>query len=117
MNEQLGSKKKPTPEASTILQRNERLFPISRATRFFPRFRRGRKVNRATVYRYSTIGLRGVILETVEAGARCTSVEAIKRFFDELTSRKSLSQPSPMIAHQNAKDAMQRLQRTAFRTR
>jgi hypothetical protein len=40
----------------------------------------------ATVYRWSTTGFRGVILETIQVGGtRCTSYEALQRFCERLT--------------------------------
>jgi len=40
----------------------------------------------ATVYRWSTAGVRGVILETLQVGGtRCTSREAVQRFCEALT--------------------------------
>jgi hypothetical protein len=40
----------------------------------------------ATVYRWSTGGVRGVVLETIQVGGtRCTSKEAVQRFCERLT--------------------------------
>lgn len=40
----------------------------------------------ATVYRWSTTGVRGVVLETIQVGGtRCTSKEAVQRFCERLT--------------------------------
>lgn len=65
----------------------ERLITLNQATELVPRRRRGRKTNLATVYRWSKSGSRGVVLETIQvAGSRCTSVEALQRFFDALTT-------------------------------
>lgn len=53
----------------------------------------GKRVHRATVYRWVRTGLLGVRLATVRiGGSRCTSVEAVCRFIDEL-SHRSLHDP------------------------
>jgi hypothetical protein len=47
---------------------------------------RGRKIHLATFYRWATIGCRGVVLETIQiGGSKCTSVEALDRFFQRLS--------------------------------
>jgi hypothetical protein len=82
---------------------SEQVFPLSEAPR-----RLGLKVRRArgpatrrpdnelcelkyihcaTFFRWSNKGCRGVVLETIQAGGtRCTSLEAIQRFFDALAN-------------------------------
>lgn len=51
-----------------------------------PRRRRGRKVHISCVYRWTTSGCRGVILESIQiGGTRCTSREAMQRFFERLS--------------------------------
>ena len=50
------------------------------------RRRMGRKIHVSTFYRWGTAGCRGVRLETIQIGAtRCTSREALQRFFERLT--------------------------------
>jgi hypothetical protein len=52
--------------------------------------RRGRPVNLATLYRWTTCGVKGVVLESIQiGGTRCTSVEAMQHFFDQLSGVKS----------------------------
>jgi hypothetical protein len=54
----------------------------------FPERRAGSRINVATLYRWSTIGCRGVVLETIQIGStRCTSREALGRFFRALTDQ------------------------------
>ena len=49
--------------------------------------RNGRPIGRTTIWRWSTRGVRGVVLETVLVGGGCcTSYEAIQRFVERLTS-------------------------------
>jgi hypothetical protein len=66
----------------------DQLLTFSAAAKLLPRRRRGRRVNVATLYRWSVRGCRGVRLETVQiGGTRCTSVEALQRFFEALSPR------------------------------
>jgi hypothetical protein len=61
--------------------------PLALATGRVPLLR-GRHVAVSTLYRWSTVGLRGVRLETIQVGGtRCTSVQALRRFFERLSSR------------------------------
>ncbi|MBV8232878.1 MAG: DUF1580 domain-containing protein [Planctomycetaceae bacterium] len=64
----------------------ETLLPLAQAADELPRRRRGRKTHISTLYRWSQAGCRGVRLETVQVGAtRCTSREALQRFFERLS--------------------------------
>jgi hypothetical protein len=64
----------------------ESLLSLAQAADELPRRRRGRKTNVSTLYRWSQSGCRGVRLETVQIGAtRCTSREALQRFFERLS--------------------------------
>lgn len=67
---------------------SESILTLKEACKFFPRSRRGKKAHLSRLYRYSTTGCRGVVLETIQCGAtRCTSVQAIDRFFRALTEQ------------------------------
>jgi hypothetical protein len=60
---------------------------LSEAAAHVPRRRRGRKTAVTTLYRWSSAGVRGVKLETIQVGgSRCTSLAALQRFFDRLTT-------------------------------
>jgi hypothetical protein len=64
----------------------ETVLSLTDAAARLPRRRGGKRVNVATLYRWSTHGCRGVRLETIQiGGTKCTSVEALQRFFLELT--------------------------------
>jgi Protein of unknown function (DUF1580) len=66
---------------------NETVFPLTEAPAQVPLRRGGKKINLATVYRWSTRGIRGVVLETIQiGGTRCTSAQALQRFFDRLST-------------------------------
>jgi hypothetical protein len=64
---------------------DETILPPAEATKEVPR-RRGRKTHVSTLYRWMTSGCRGVVLESIQVGGtRCTSREALQRFFERLS--------------------------------
>jgi hypothetical protein len=51
--------------------------------------RGGKKLSIATVFRWSTSGVKGVVLETLQVGGvRVTSSQSLQRFFDALSRPK-----------------------------
>lgn len=51
-----------------------------------PRRRKGKRPHVATLFRWTTVGVRGVVLEALQCGGtRCTSFEALQRFFERLS--------------------------------
>ena len=73
----------------------ERIFSFTEATRRLPERRGGKRPNVATLYRWSNQGCRGVRLEyLMVGGTRCTSLEALQRFFELLTAA-SLGEKAP----------------------
>ena len=94
----------------------ERLITLIEAAKHFPRSKPGKKLHLATLYAYTTRGKRGVILESVQAGdIRCTTVEAIARFFEALSRKKGLTPPSDTSnGHGDAASANQRLLNGVF---
>ena len=74
---------------------SETLISLSEAARRLPRRRAGKKVHTSCAYRWTTIGCRGVILESIQiGGTRCTSKEALARFFRRLTSGDAADVPA-----------------------
>jgi hypothetical protein len=65
----------------------EKVIRPSVAARYYPLDERGRKVHVSTVYRHMTAGVRGVLLESIRTPKRCTSREAVARFFARLSAR------------------------------
>lgn len=66
----------------------EKLVPLCDVPALLPK-RNGKKINISTVFRWGQRGLQGRRLETVQVGGRkCTSLEAIQRFFDRLGQRE-----------------------------
>ncbi|HEX8520915.1 MAG TPA: DUF1580 domain-containing protein [Tepidisphaeraceae bacterium] len=75
-----------TNVASGIDLAHEELVPFRDVPNLLPRLRRGRKPHVGSIYRWSDRGLKGVKLEYLQvAGMRCTSVQALQRFFERLT--------------------------------
>jgi hypothetical protein len=79
---------------------NETILPLSDAPRH-PLLKRGRRagrpIHRATLERWRTRGVGGIILETAKLGGiRVTTVEAIERFFDRLNTPGATSD-SPTV--------------------
>lgn len=65
---------------------DEEIISFTEATRRLPRRRKDKRPHVATIYRWAQRGCRGVFLETIQVGGtRCTSVEALQRFFDRLS--------------------------------
>jgi len=65
----------------------ENVISFSEACRRLPRRRAGRRSHPATMYRWASQGIRGVKLETIQIGGTlCTSLEALQRFFEKLSS-------------------------------
>ena len=65
---------------------DETVLPLARAAKTLPRKRNGKPTHTATLYRWSSAGLRGIKLEVIRVGGCvCTSTEALQRFFDRLT--------------------------------
>ncbi len=64
----------------------ESLVSLTEAARSLPRRRGNKRPHVATLYRWGSHGCRGIILETLQVGGtRCTSREALARFFEALT--------------------------------
>ena len=64
----------------------EKLITLKQAIRMIPKRRRGKRVHISCLYRWTLNGVRGVILESLQVGGtRCTSREALHRFFERLS--------------------------------
>ena len=94
----------------------EKLYPLAAIRQFLPESARtGRPVHPTVIARWITRGLKakdgtGVHLEAVKAGqALCTSREAIKRFFDELTRRENLPADRPTVQRAPQESTSRRL--------
>ncbi len=64
----------------------ETLISLTDAARSCPARRGGKRPHVSCIYRWTTTGCKGVILESIQVGGtRCTSKEALARFFEALT--------------------------------
>ena len=67
----------------------EQVVAFREAAKLCPRRRQGRKPHVSTFYCWSRTGL-----ETIQVGGQlCTSVEAVQRFFNRLTTTTQASRP------------------------
>ncbi len=85
----------------------EKPLPFAQAARRLPPMRNGRPVSPATLWRWSSHGVRGIKLEVVKiGGTACTSLEALRRFFDRLSGEEAVPiVPSPTSARRADKAA------------
>ena len=75
---------------------SEEVIPLAQAAAELPRRRRGRKTHVSTLYRWATAGCRGVRLETIQVGGtRCTSRQALQRFFERLSHKREAGETLP----------------------
>jgi hypothetical protein len=73
---------------SVIDSSTENLTPLNQAADELPRRRRGKKTHVSTLFRWTTVGCKGVVLESLQCGGtRCTSREALQRFFEGLSAQ------------------------------
>ncbi len=70
----------------SIDAQSESLVSLHDAAKLLPPRRGGKRPHVSCMYRWTSSGCRGVILESLQVGGtRCTSHEALARFFDRLT--------------------------------
>lgn len=75
---------------------SEKVFPLADGPKHLPRRRGNRAVHPATFFRWAQRGLRGIRLETLQVGGtKCTSVDAIQRFFERLGAAADGTAPAP----------------------
>jgi Protein of unknown function (DUF1580) len=75
---------------------SENILTFKQAADWIPRRRAGCKVSSSTFWRWSNIGIAGEKLETIcLGGARCTSKQAIQRFFDAVTAARRGGSATP----------------------
>jgi hypothetical protein len=85
---------------------NETLLSLSDAAKSLPRRRAGKKPHISCLYRWSIAGCRGIVLETIQVGGtRCTSKEALGRFFARLTRGDAADAPAIRTSAQRRRAA------------
>jgi hypothetical protein len=63
----------------------EKLLSLAQAAEWLSQ-RRGKTIHKSTLYRWTTMGCRGVVLEHIQiGGTRSVSVETLQEFFERLT--------------------------------
>jgi len=73
---------------------SEEVVSLTEAARskYLPRRREGKRPHVATLFRWASRGVRGVVLETIQCGGtRCTSVEALQRFFERCSDPDTIT--------------------------
>jgi hypothetical protein len=106
---------------------SETLVSLKEAARHLPRRRGDRPVHVSCIYRWTTYGCKGVILESLQiGGTRGTSLQAVQRFFAALTAMADadLARPQtpfpttgPKSRCRQIEDAERRLAQVGTRSR
>ena len=87
---------------------SESLLSLAEAASSLPRRRAGKRPHVSCIYRWTTSGCRGVVLESVQVGGtRCTSREALARFFQGLTQGGAADLPPVRTSAQRQRAAAQ----------
>jgi hypothetical protein len=82
-------------KATMINSMTEFVFPLAHGPAEAPKLRQGHKIHVSTFHRWATVGCRGILLETIQVGGtRCTSREALQRFFEALTAARGQVPPA-----------------------
>ncbi len=80
---------------------SEAVMSFADAAKFVGKLQGKARVALQTLHRWAAKGCRGVVLETIcVGGTRCTSAEALQRFFDRLTVARGRGvQVATLLAH------------------
>lgn len=77
----------------------EEILTFKQAADWLPRRRAGRKASTSTIWRWASSGIHGIQLECIHIGGiRCTSQQALQRFFDRIGQARSGSPRGSMPA-------------------
>ena len=95
----------------------EHLISLAEAARLLPARRAGKRPHVSCLYRWTTVGCRGVVLESVQiGGTRCTSREALERFFSALTAAAQGKASAPPPPSKNRRRAIKAAERRLARS-
>lgn len=89
---------------------SENIVSLADAAKLLPRRRGGKRPHVSCVYRWTNSGCKGIVLESTQVGAtRCTSTEALERFFQRLSGDDGQAHaaglsPSPRPSPRRAKE-------------
>lgn len=93
----------------------ETVVSLADAPKSLPPRRAGKRPHVSCLYRWTTTGCKGVVLESIQiGGTRCTSKEALARFFHRLTRENGAtpeSRRSPARRRRAAERAERELER------
>lgn len=91
----------------------ESVISLVEAAKSLPSRRGGRRPHISCLYRWTTVGCRGTVLESIQiGGTRCTSREALTRFFAALGAG-----PEPHFAERTGRSPAQRVRESNAATR
>jgi hypothetical protein len=92
---------------------SETLVSLTEAARSLPARRGGKRPHVSCIYRWTTTGCKGVVLESLQCGGtRCTSKEALGRFMEALTyGADRPTTRSPIKRQRAAEKAIRELER------
>lgn len=94
----------------------ETVLTLTEAAKRLPRRRAGRRVHPSCLYRWTKNGCRGVFLEFTQiGGTRCTSLEALDRFFAALTAAAQAETPVPPPPSKSRRRAIEAAERRLAR--
>jgi hypothetical protein len=79
----------------------EEIVTLAEAAKLCPKRRGGRPTHPSCLYRWTSAGCKGVVLESLQVGGtRCTSREALARFFVKLTAAANGTPALPPVSKQ-----------------
>lgn len=77
---------------------SEQIISLTEAAKILPQRRGGKRPHVSCVYRWTLSGCRGVKLESIQVGGtRCTSREALGRFFERLSHAAGTDRDLPTV--------------------
>jgi len=77
---------------------SESVISLTEAARSLPARRAGKRPHVSCLYRWTVSGCKGVVLETTQiGGTRCTSREALARFFARLSGQSGVPAATPTM--------------------
>jgi len=82
---------------------SENVVTLTDAAKHLPPRRAGKQPHPSTIFRWVQRGCKGVRLESIQVGGtKCTSIEAMQRFFDRLTNPDAAAKPPTSKARQRS---------------
>ena len=88
---------------------HETVLSLTEASRLLPRRRGGKHPHVSTLYRWASVGLDGVRLDTIRIGGTlCTSIRALQRFFEAISGIGKSHDSSSNDARVRAVDSAKR---------